>query len=177
MCISDRLPLCNKLPPNLLTYSNNMCYVTVLRICSAGSSNSGSDKRMIQVSWAVVISRLGRRRSQKWASCWWALVPCGLWAGGPKSCWVGASLSSLPCGSVHRAAHDSGACFVRASQGAESGNEGVSYSLILEGTSHHFCCILFLKIETLDLPHPAKVRDNIIDYILKTPGLPWWSSG
>ena len=98
MCIGDQLPLCNKLPQNPLTYSNNMCYVTVLWICSAGSSNSGSHKGKIQVSRAVFILRLPRRRSQKWASCWRALVPCGLWAGGPKSSHpAGWGPLSVPC--------------------------------------------------------------------------------
>lgn len=71
-------------------------------------------------------------------------------------CWSEASLSSLPCGSPHRAAHIMAACFSYSEQAREQEREmarrteatGI-FNLILEVTSHRIHCILFIRSESL----------------------------
>ena len=73
------------------------------------------------------------------------------------SCWLSATLSSLPCGILHRASQH-GSWLpqrqqVRDDERVQERQESQSYNLTLDMTVHHLCHILFVRIESLGPGH------------------------
>lgn len=99
---------------------------------------------------------------------------CGYWQDldshelldqGPQfltGCCPKASLGSLLCGPLHRAAYNMAARFIRVKTLRDKEEDGVTvfYKVLMKEISYHLCCILFIRSRSLGLAHTREVRNN-----------------
>lgn len=99
-----------------------------------------------------------------------------------SGCWLEAVLSSLPCGPLHRAAHNMVAGFHQSKQTGQRERirqrmveDRVFLSLISDVILHHFCQILCIRSKSLDSAHTQSKGIKTRSQLSGSPGTPFKS--
>lgn len=181
-CFSYLL-LCNKSPQNLVAVKTiptddlSVCYsgiwaqlswapsslyqsIRLGMLSSQGSTGHGFTSKLTCVAVGGPQNVHFQAHS---CSYWQDLGFHGLLDQGPRfllGCCPKASLSSLLYGPLHRATYNMAARFIRVKTLTAKEGAGVTvavfYNLLMKEISHHLCCVLFIKSQSLGPDHSGR---------------------